>query len=195
MSLYKLCQKIVKFLFMFVYRVEIYGKENIPKHEGAIISPNHFHWMDPIVVGVYIDRQIRFMAKYELFNNKLLNKFLKKLGAFPVRRHEADLNAVKTALKLLKEDNLVGLFPEGTRSKTGELGEANAGVAMFSIKSAKPVIPVCIIGNYKPFTKIIIKIGQPIDFTQYKKEKMSNSDYLELSQIVMNEIKKLKEGM
>ncbi|MBZ4662361.1 MAG: 1-acyl-sn-glycerol-3-phosphate acyltransferase [Caloramator sp.] len=195
MSFYRFCQIFVKGLFKLVYKVEIFGSDNIPKDKGAIICPNHFHWMDPIIVGVYTKRQIRFMAKYELFDKPILNKLIKKLGAFPVRRGEADLNAVKTTLKLLKENNLVGLFPEGTRSKTGELGEANAGVAMFAIKSGVPVIPVCIVGNYRPFTRIKIKYGQPIDYNKYKKEKMTNSDYLELSQIVMQEIKKLKEGM
>lgn len=195
MNFYKFCQTVLRGIFKLIYRVDIYGSNNIPKDTGAIICPNHFHWMDPIIVGVYTERQIRFMAKYELFNKPILNKLIKKFGAFPVRRGEADLNAVKTTLKLLKENNLVGLFPEGTRSKTGELGEANAGVAMFSIKSGMPVIPVCIVGNYKLFTRIKIKYGQPIDFNKYKKEKMTNNDYLELSQIVMQEIKKLKEGM
>lgn len=195
MTFYSFCQKVLGGIFKIVYRVEVKGQENIPSDKGAIICPNHFHWLDPIIVGVFIKRQIRFMAKYELFQNKFFNFLMTKLGAFPVKRQEADLNAVKTTLKLLKEEQLIGLFPEGTRIKTGELGRANAGVAMFAIKSEKPVIPVCIVGNYKLFSKVKIVIGNPIDFIQYKKEKMTNQDYLELSQIVMEEIKKLKEGM
>lgn len=195
MSFYSICQNIVKGLFFPVYRVEVIGEENIPKDDGALICPNHFHWLDPVIVGVYLKREIRFMAKYELFQNKFLKKLLTSLGVFPVRRQEADLNAVKTTLKYLKEGQIVGLFPEGTRIKGGEFGKANPGVAMFSIKSGKPVIPVYIKANYKLFSKIKIVVGKPIDYSKYKKEKMTNQDYLELSQIVMNEIKKLKEGM
>lgn len=195
MSFYSICQKLIKGIFFPVYRVEVVGEKNIPQNDGALICPNHFHWLDPVIVGVYLKREIRFMAKYELFQNKLLKKLLKSLGVFPVRRQEADLNAVKTTLKYLKEGQIVGLFPEGTRIKGGDFGKANPGVAMFSIKSGKPVIPVYIKANYKIFSKITIIIGKPIDFIKYKKDKMTNQDYLELSQIVMDEIKKLKEGM
>lgn len=195
MSFYSICQKIVKCIFFPVYSVKVIGEENIPKDEGALICPNHFHWLDPVIVGVYLKREIRFMAKYELFQNKFLKKLLTSLGVFPVRRQEADLNAVKSTLKYLKEGQLVGLFPEGTRIKGGDFGKANPGVAMFSIKSGKPVIPVYIKANYKLFSRIKIIVGKPIDFSRYKKEKMTNQDYLELSQLVMDEIKKLKEGM
>ncbi|WDC83819.1 lysophospholipid acyltransferase family protein [Caloramator sp. mosi_1] len=85
MNFYKFCQIVIRGIFKIIYKVDIYGSENIPKDKGAIICPNHFHWMDPIIVGVYTKRQIRFMAKYELFEKPVLSKLIKKFGAFPVK--------------------------------------------------------------------------------------------------------------
>ena len=138
-------------------------------------------------------RKIRFMAKYEVFKNPLLGYFLRNVGTYPVKRGEADLSSIKHTLKLLKEKELVGIFPEGTRIKSGKLGAANSGVAVFSIKSNKLVVPVAITGSYKIFTKLKINFGQPINFEIFKKSKMTNDDYYNLSQIVMEKINNLKK--
>lgn len=193
MVLYRIAKPIVWFVFHLIYRIEVKGVENIPKDDGALICPNHFAYSDPVLVAISSPRQIRFMAKNELFKIPVLKVILKYIGVYPVKRGEADLNAIKLTLKLLKDKNLVGLFPEGTRVKTGQLGKANPGVAMFSIKSGKVVIPTLITGTYRPFSKLRIEFGQPIDFSKYKKEKMTNDDYLQLSQIVIKKIKELKE--
>lgn len=190
---YNVAKAIVHFIFNLIFRVEIRGEENIPDSDGALICPNHISWIDPPLVAVSIRRKVKPMAKQELFRNPILRYILLKLGVFPVKRGEADMNAIKTTLKALKDKQLVLLFPEGTRIKGGELGRANPGVAMFSIKSGKPVIPVLVSGSYRLFSKVRITIGAPVDFTQYKKDKMTNDDYMELSQIIMSKIKELKE--
>jgi 1-acyl-sn-glycerol-3-phosphate acyltransferase len=190
---YNVCLAIVRAFMKLLFRIEINGEENIPQNDGALICPNHYSNWDPLLVAVCLPRRIRFMAKHQLFKNPILRFVLLKLGMYPVRRGEADLNAIKTTLKILKDNGLVGLFPEGTRIKGGQLGKANAGVAMLSIKSGKSVIPVCISGKYKPFSKLRVIFGQPIDFTKYKKDKMTNDDFLELSQIVMERIRELKK--
>ncbi|CCJ33324.1 lysophospholipid acyltransferase family protein [Caloramator australicus] len=194
MSLYRILRFIAKGVFKLIYRIEVKGIENIPKDEGALICPNHYTWADPVMVAITTPRPIRFMAKFEAFQNPFLRFLLKNLGAFPVRRGEPDLNAIKTALKLLKDENLLGLFPQGTRVKGDDLGKAHSGVALLSIKSNKKVIPVYIGGNYVPFTKMRVFFGEPIDFSAYTKDKLTGEDYLRLSQIVMEKIKELKEG-
>ncbi|SKA83192.1 1-acyl-sn-glycerol-3-phosphate acyltransferase [Caloramator quimbayensis] len=192
MIFYNFAKYLMWILFHLIYRVEVVGTENIPKDEGVIICPNHFAFGDPVVVGITCPRQVRYMAKKELFKNPFVRIILKGLGAYPVKRGEADLNAIKMTLKLLKDKKIVGLFPEGTRVKTGKFGQANPGVAMLSIKSGKAVIPTLITGSYRLFSKIKVQYGQPIDFTKYKKEKMTNDDYFELSQMVIQKLYELK---
>ncbi|MDF2673214.1 MAG: 1-acyl-sn-glycerol-3-phosphate acyltransferase [Clostridiales bacterium] len=191
--LYNIAKGIVWVFFHIFYRIKIKGHENIPNNSGALICPNHFHLFDPLLVAICIKQPIRFMAKYELFQHRVLGFILKKIYVYPVKRGEADLSAIKNTFRILKDKQLVGIFPEGTRIKGGELGKANAGVAVFSIKTGSPAIPILISGNYIPFTKMTITIGKPVDLVQYKKEKMSNDDYLEISQIIMQKINELKK--
>lgn len=191
--LYKFSKVLVKLYFRIFYRVEIIGLENIPD-DGALICPNHFNLWDPILISIILPRKIRFMAKHELFQIPVVSWYLRSVGTYPVKRGEPDLTSIKTTLKILKDKQLVGLFPEGKRMKDKKLGTANPGVALFSIKSGKPVVPVAITGTYKYFSKLKLNFGQPIDFTAYKKDKMTNEDYYEISQIVMEHIGRLKEN-
>ncbi|MCX7885356.1 MAG: 1-acyl-sn-glycerol-3-phosphate acyltransferase [Caloramator sp.] len=192
MIFYNFAKYLMWIIFHLIYKIEVVGTENIPKDDGAIICPNHFSFGDPVIVGITCPRGIRYIAKKELFKNPFIRVILKGLGAYPVKRGEADLNAIKMTLKLLKDKKVVGLFPEGTRVKTGKFGQANPGVAMFSIKSGKVVIPTLITGSYRLFSRIKVQYGQPIDFSKYKKEKMTNDDYLELSQMVIQKLYELK---
>lgn len=194
MILYSIIKPIAKLLFNAIYSIEVEGIENVPD-DGALICPNHYSWADPVMVAICLKSPVRFMAKAEAFKNPIFKFFLEKVGAYPVRRGEVDLTAVKTTLKYLKEGQLIGLFPQGTRIKGDDLGKAHSGVAVFAVKSNKKVIPTFISGSYKPFTKMKVVFGKPIDFSEYKKEKMTGEDYFELSQIVIEEIKALKEGV
>jgi 1-acyl-sn-glycerol-3-phosphate acyltransferase len=132
------------------------------------------------------------MAKFELFQNPILGFLLRNLKVFPVKRGEADIAAIKNTFKFLKDKQLVGIFPEGTRVKGDKLGKANAGVAVFSIRTESPAVPVLITGSYIPFTRLNIIIGKPVELSEFRKEKMSNDDYLEVSQIIMKKIEELK---
>lgn len=191
--LYSIAKGIVWVLFHIFYRIDIKGHENIPEDRGALICPNHYHWLDPLLVAICIKKPVRFMAKYELFQKPVLGFILRNIYAYPVKRGEADLGAIKKTFKILKDKQLVGIFPEGTRIKGGKLGKANPGVAVFSIKTGSPAVPVYISGNYIPFTRMKITIGKPVELSQYKKEKMTNDDYLEASQIIMRKIEELKK--
>lgn len=193
---YNIVKGIAWFVFHLIFRIEIKGKENIPEDEGALICPNHYHWADPVMAAISIKRQVRFMAKYELFKAPIIKHLVRGLGAYPVKRGEADLNASKMTLRLLKDKRLVGIFPEGTRIKGGEhgvMGKANPGIAMFSVKSRKPVIPVLIVGGYHIFDKMQVIFGKPVQLYDYKNQKLNSEDYQELSQIIMEKIAELKE--
>src|SRR5699024_6415880 len=133
---------------------------------------------------------ISFMAKEELFENKFLNKLLTSLNAFPIKRGAADRAALRKTLAILKEGKTLGLFPEGTRSKTGEIGKTLSGVGFFALRSEAEVIPCAIIGSYKGFKKLIVVYGKPIDMEYYRKKKVSAK---EMAEVIMEEIKTLKK--
>ncbi len=193
MLFYKVVKISVRFLLSLIYKIEIIGKENIPNEGKAIVCSNHFNNLDPVVIGTYLPRKINYMAKEELFSSKPMAAILKRLGVFPVRRGGADISAIKSALKILKNENALGIFPEGTRSKTGEMLKAKPGLAMIGIKSKSPIVPIAIIGDYKPFRKIKIIIDNPIEFTEYYNKKMSIDEYQQISQNVLDHIRELMD--
>ncbi len=191
MLFYKVAKGSVRFLLSLVYRVKIEGKEHIPKKGKSIVSSNHFSVMDPVLTAAFLPRKINYMAKEELFSNKFFALILNKLGVFSVKRGGTDIGAIKTALRTLNRGEIFGIFPEGTRSKSGEILEAKPGLAMIAIRAQSPIIPVAIIGNYKPFSKIKIKIGKPINLSSYYGKKFSTKEYQKLSQDVLDTIRKL----
>ena len=191
MLFYRIVKSFAGFLLSLVYRIEIRGKEYIPKEGRGVVSSNHFSLMDPIVIAALLPRKVNYMGKEELFSNRLFASILNKLGVFPVKRGGADIGAVKTALKILNNGEIFGIFPEGTRSKQGEILKAKPGLAMVAIKTKSPVIPVAITGNYKPFSKIKIMIGKPIDLSDYYGKKGSTDEYQKLSQNILNVIREL----
>lgn len=128
------------------------------------------------------------MAKQELFNVPILKGLLPRLGAFPVRRGMSDKQALRTALNLLKDGKMIGLFPEGTRSKDGQLGKGLAGAGFFALRSDAAVVPCAIIGPYKMWKPIKLVYGKPIDFTELKQNKGSAD---EATQKIMAEIQLL----
>lgn len=149
------------------------GRENIPSNGGVLLCSNHIHNLDPTLVGAFIKRQTRFMAKAELFKAPILKAILPKVGAFPIRRGMSDRQALRTGLKLLKDSEVVGVFPEGTRSKTGKLGEGLAGVGFFALRSNAHVVPCAVIGRYKLFSHLKVVYGPPVDMNAVREKKGS----------------------
>lgn len=192
--IYNIVRLIFSLLFTVFFRWEIQGKENIPASGAVIIASNHLSNWDPPLVGSAIDRKLRFMAKEELFKIGFFAWLITKLGAFPVKRGGADRNAIRNALAILAGGEVLGVFPEGTRSKTGELGQAEPGVAMLALKSGAVVVPTAISGTNKVFSggslfpKFSIRFGKPIIIEQGKADKEANE---RLSRTMMEEIKKL----
>lgn len=194
MLLYKFIRWFFRCIFKVIFRWEIIGHENIPHKGGAIIAANHISLWDPPLIGSGIDREIHFMAKEELFRLPVFSKLIRILKAFPVKRGMADRSAIRTAITLLENGELMGLFPEGTRSKTGQLGNPEAGVAMIAVKAGVPVIPTAIIGtNHKwnfSIPQFTLIFGKPIETTKGKVDK----EVLELlSKEIMINIQELLE--
>ncbi|MEK4200532.1 lysophospholipid acyltransferase family protein [Cytobacillus sp. FSL K6-0265] len=190
MSVYTFARSIVKGLLKPVYRMDVKGRENVPVEGGVLLCCNHIDNLDPPIVGITAPRDIHFMAKEELFNAPVLGKLLPHLNAFSVKRGMSDREALRKGLKVLKEGNVLGLFPEGTRSKTGEVGKGLAGAGFFALRSDAAVVPCAIIGPYKPFRKLKVVYGKPIPMDEIRAKKVNAE---ETTDIIMNEIKKLIE--
>ena len=171
--IYYLTYFFTRAVSFFYFPRRIYGREHIPATGGFIIASNHVSNLDPVVMGISAMRRINFMAKIELFQKKLLGFILKELGAFPVRRGEADLWALKEAIKRLKKGNPVLIFLEGTRRVGDAPSQAQPGIGFLAVKSGVPVIPVYISGTEKvmppgsrSFTRnpVSVRYGPPVVF-------------------------------
>ncbi|WP_040208334.1 lysophospholipid acyltransferase family protein [Neobacillus jeddahensis] len=188
MTFYAFAKSVVYTIFKPWYRIEAIGVENIPKEGGVLLCANHIHNFDPIVVGIMVPRPVHYMAKDELFRIPVLGGIVRKCNAFPVKRGFSDREALRTGLKVLKDGHVFGLFPEGKRSKTGELGKGLSGAGFFASRSEAHVVPCAIIGPYKSFKKLRVVYGKPIKMDEVRKTKASADQVTEL---IMSEIDKL----
>ena len=188
--LYKIVKSLLKPFLFLIYNIKVEGKENIPVKEGYIVCGNHIRAIDPILLAIAIPPQIHFMAKVELFKNFAFRKLLYAVGAYPIKRGEADIKSIKTSLRYLKEDKNIGIFPEGTRNKTDEL-RAEPGISMLSIRAQKDILPVSIKSDYKFFHRSKIIIGEIISLDEYYNKKLKNNDYTDISIEIMKKIRSL----
>lgn len=153
------------------YRAEINGLENIPKEGPLIFCGNHRTYLDPPLMVVTAKRDMRFLAKEELYKNKFLSFLGWVFEAIPVKRDEKDITAIKESLKALKNGQCIALFPEGTRNGIEKGEKAKDGVAFFAVRSGAKVVPCGIKGGTKGNRKVIITYGKPLDYSKYKGEK------------------------
>ncbi len=190
-------REIFKFIFkiitIIIYRPKIIGAENVPKEGNAIICANHVHFWDSVVIIVMLKRKVNVLAKEELFKPKFNKWFAGVIGAYPVKRGTADLGAVKTSLKLMENKELLLVFPEGTRNGVAKGKKAKKGSVMIAATSESPIIPIGVQGTFKPFTKVTLNIGNPIDYSTYKNETKDKAKMDELAQELMTEIIKLRD--
>lgn len=151
--------------YALVYPMKVEGLENIPAEGGFIMCCNHISARDPFYLAIPVkNRYFHFMAKLELFKFKPMAAFVRALGGFPVDRGHNDLNAVRTALKLVADGHALALFPQGTRSRDNSRTPMLAGVSMIALRSKAPVIPAYIDGPYRPFHRIRVCFGKPVSF-------------------------------
>ena len=158
-------------VLLWYFRVRVEGLERVPSRGPAILAINHLSMLDPILVGAVMPRTVHFMAKEELFRYPLLGWLLRRFHAFPVRRGQADREALSRALAVLKAGEVVGIFPEGTRSPDGQLLPLQGGTAFLALKSGAAVIPVAIAGTHRAMprgalwprrTRVEIRVGEPM---------------------------------
>lgn len=189
---------IYPFMKLF-YGFEVHGLENIPPDNRYIICANHSSNADPLLLIMTFKKKIFFMAKQELFKNKLFGWFLKKVGVFPVHRGSKDTNALDISHEVLENNKPLGMFIEGTRSKNGEFLKPKAGAVLISYDAKATILPVCITnknkGPVKIFNKTSIDIGKPINWKELSIKVKKSSELRAAIRKVMNEIIQLRNDM
>lgn len=165
------------------FKVEYTGLENIPAEGGYIIASNHIHALDPVFIGLGMERQIHVMGKQELFKNPIIKFFLTKLNGFPVVRGARDRQALDYAVRILNEKMILGMFPEGTRSKTFTPARAKGGVALIANEAKADVLPVAIYNDkkMKRGSKVTVRFGKLIPYEELGLNSESTKDELRAS--------------
>jgi 1-acyl-sn-glycerol-3-phosphate acyltransferase len=168
---YPFVRTLVTLPTLLLYRVRVIGLRNVPKSGPLILAPNHFSQMDHFFTGLYLRRQVRFMAKSQLFGPPVLTYIFSHGGVFPVRRGHRDEEAFKTASIILDQGEMLLIYAEGGRSRTGDLGEVKPGLGRIALESGAPVVPVAIHGSAKvrgwkrlSFPKVTVQFGEPVSF-------------------------------
>lgn len=164
--LYKYTPAIIGWLFYGFYWLRVIkGKNNLPDTGGYIVASNHISFADPIFLRFAQKRQIHYMAKAELFKNPVTRWFCKKYEAFPVERGSADSSALDTAVNVLDSGRILGIFPEGTRSKDGKIMRGKSGTIYLAYHANKPIYPCAVYAKHKPlvpFSRYTIAFGEPV---------------------------------
>lgn len=191
--LYPFARWVCRCFFAIFYRWRVEGAHHVPVDGSVIVCSNHIGNLDPPLVGSALRRKVYFMAKEELFRVPMLGSLIKALGAFPVKRGASDKRAIKQALELLGKNQVVVIFPEGTRSKTGKLGEGRPGAAFLALKSQATVVPAAIIGPYRLFRPIRLRFGPPVDLSPWLETKVSAETAKAAIERIMQEIQRLIE--
>lgn len=172
--------------------IRAYGKERIPREGGAVLAVNHFNFIDVPVVGAVVPRRIVFVGKSELFEYPGLAQLIRAHGALPIRRGESDRDALRRMRETVRENDLLGLFVEGTRQTSGVPGEAKPGAAMVAISEGVPVVPAAIHGSQGwklgDRTEVSIAFGEPMRFAEHPR---NSKGYAAASEEIMGEIKRL----
>ena len=182
---------------MYVRKFEVVGREHVPMEGPLVLASNHLNNADPPMVALAVPRHPTFMAKQEMIRWPVIGPAFRIFGAFPVRRGEADLSALRTATEIVNSGAMLVMFPEGTRSRTGGLTKGHPGTALVALRTRAPVLPVAITGSegitwpwlfLKPLSvkHIKVTIGEP--FRLPPVERVNSEAATEATGVIMRHI-------
>ncbi|MDP3387477.1 MAG: lysophospholipid acyltransferase family protein [Eubacteriales bacterium] len=191
---YKFIRVIAIIILKILFRIKVHYKENslINEEEPLVLCANHSSWFDPFVVAITFKDEISYMAKKELFENSILRFLLTRIKVFPVDREGNSLTALKNSLKILKNNNTLGIFPEGTRVKGFNESAVKGGIGMLVVRSKATVLPVYIDSKYKLFGRVDIYYGDKYDYNHMDKTTLDSKQYTDISIDIMKRIYNLK---
>jgi 1-acyl-sn-glycerol-3-phosphate acyltransferase len=178
---WKSLQIIARIGTTLLFNLKTYDRQNIPRTGGVLLVANHQSYLDPVLVAVHLYRPVSFLAKSELFTNPYFGWLIRMLHAFPVRQGEGDVGAVKETIRRLQEGYALNIYPEGSRTETGEIGPMEKGVALVIRRAGVPVVPVAIDGSFAAWPKgkklfrphpIRVIYGKPMDMSAMKADQI-----------------------
>ena len=171
-ALYDICHYAVETIYYIHFPGEVSGVENIPCQGGCIIAANHASALDPPIIGCHVPRQMCAFARKTLWKGGVVNWWLDTVGVIPIDRDSgSDVSAIRRVLHALREDKGIILFPEGTRTPTGQLQRPKAGVGLLACRTGVPVVPARIFGSFEAFgrhgplrvgTPVLVVFGRPL---------------------------------
>jgi 1-acyl-sn-glycerol-3-phosphate acyltransferase len=163
--MYTFFRALFRLFFKLVYRLKAIGTENVPNSGPVVLCANHTSNLDPPLLGSPIEREVHYMAKAELFEVPVLGWVLPRIKAFPVKRGGVSRESIRLSVQLLQDGNVMGIFPEGSRSNAGGMGKK--GAASLALKANAQVVPAAIVGSYKPFKQMTVIYGKPLDLSAF----------------------------
>lgn len=187
---YKFIKGFLNVILSLLFRVETVGFDNIPQNGGVMVCCNHQSLLDVVFLIAKFPFTINFMAKQELFKNKLFGAIISKMGAFPVNREIGDVTAIKKAVDVLNKGNVLGIFPEGRRNPVGRPLKCKAGAALIALGTESPILPVAInyTGKRRLFGRVIISVGEVITARKTDGDKPRKTELKETTEIIYNGI-------
>lgn len=195
--LYSFVRIFLAWFFRSVMPIRVKHAENLPQDGKAILCCNHMSLTDPLRVAFSQKRQIFYMAKEELFHNRLVSAVISGLGAFPVSRGKGDKTAIYTAKNILDSGRILGIFIEGTRTRDGAFLRPKSGAVMLAHNCHAPIVPCCITPTKgrmpKLFRPCYVSFGAPIPEEELGIQKGTPSEYRDASRLVMDRIAQIRE--
>ncbi|MFW2381452.1 MAG: lysophospholipid acyltransferase family protein [Acidimicrobiales bacterium] len=196
-------KKVIRPISRLLWDIEVEGGENIPETGGALLCPNHISVIDSFFVPAVINRALIYVGKAEYLDDWKTRRLFPALGMIPIDRRGGQhaASALEAAKSVLQRDGLFGIYPEGTRSRSGKLHKGHTGAARLAVETGKPLIPVGIIGTReiqppdkpfpKPFMKATVRFGKPIDVSHYVDRLGDRALYRQITDELMFEIQAL----
>ena len=175
------------------FRLEIVRQTPSLPQGAMVLCGNHLHALDPLPFSMITRRQIYYMSKKEVFQKRFLGWVVTQLGAYPVDREGNDVKSMRHTLSLLKMGGVLGIFPEGTRSKDGQVHAFHPGAAMFALRTGAALVPVGFYGTFRPFSKLVMIVGAPMDLSAYAGQKPDNATIEEVTQQLRRRVIELME--
>ncbi len=198
--IYNIARAVLTLPTILIYRTRAVGLKNVPRTGALVLAPNHFSQLDHFFAGVYLRRKVRFMAKSQLFGPPVLTFIFKHGGVFPVRRGHRDEEAFKTAYTLLDQGEMLLVYAEGGRSRSGELGEPKPGIGRIALESGAPIVPVAIHGSERArgwkrlrFPKVTVQFGEPLTFAV--EESPDRERQLEVAGEIFSQVREMYEAL
>lgn len=187
----------IRLISKLILRIQIKGREHIPRQGGFILACNHRSYIDPLMAGSWSPRHVYFFAKKELFHSSIVGYLLKRVNTIPVRRGTVDRGALDHAVDVIEKGYGLTLFPEGTRCRTGEFLKPKAGVGLVALRACCPIVPVYMHGTDKLIDcflgkeKLKLFFGPPLTIDWLKSLPEDKSSYAVVAEEVMKRIREL----